>query len=96
MSMDNSNISFHCPKCHIYESVEIDDIIKLNSKWIKSFDNKAPAVFNLRDFYEVFDIYKGLLKKKLNILTKISIISRVLELIILNQKIFIMKPFLIF
>ena len=62
--MDNCQIIFRCSKCHIFESEKINNLRKFNSKWIKSFDNKAPPVRNLSEFYEVLDIYNELLLKK--------------------------------
>ena len=32
--INNWSVLFSCPKCHIFESEKIDNIIKLNSKWI--------------------------------------------------------------
>ena len=68
--MDNCQITFRCSKCHIFESEKIDNLRRFNLKWIKSFDNKAPPVRNLSEFYEVLDIYNELLLKKVNYIKK--------------------------
>ena len=39
--IDNLHVLLNCYKCHIFQSEKIDNIIKLNSKWIKYFKLKS-------------------------------------------------------
>ena len=60
--VDNLHVLFYCYKCHIFESEKIDNIIKLNSKWIKYFEQKS---YFFNDSHEsILNLYKNLLNEK--------------------------------
>lgn len=61
--IDNLHVLFSCSKCHIFESEKIDKLIKLNSKWIKSFILKS-SFFNDSHNY-ILNLYKKLLNEKI-------------------------------
>jgi hypothetical protein len=58
------HVLLNCYKCHIFQSEKIDNIIKLNSKWIKYFKLKS-NFFN--DSHEsILNLYKKLLYEKID------------------------------
>ena len=63
--LDNKNILFRCPKCHILQKENLHNIKNLKSKWIKSYDIKNLITIEQFDFYDILNLYNNIINQKI-------------------------------